>query len=68
MLNHLIFSRETLTAGANETAHGRFDLIVPRCFLKQALSGIMTRYKKTLPLSAGSIPYGIPSSLYNTEH
>lgn len=44
--------------------HGLLDLIVPRCFLKQALSETITLYKDAPFKRAGSIPYGIQNSLY----
>ena len=43
--------------------HGLLDLIVPRCFLKQALSETITLYKDAPFKRVGSIPYGIQSPL-----
>lgn len=39
--------------------HGLLDLIVPRCFLKAALSEIIYLYKNAPKKSKGAIPYGI---------
>ena len=44
--------------------HGLLDLIVPRCFLKQALSETITLYKDAPFKRSGSLPYGVQSSLY----
>jgi len=43
--------------------HGLLDLIVPRCFLKQALSETMTIYKDAPYREKGSIPFGIQAPL-----
>lgn len=43
--------------------HGLLDLIVPRCFLKQALSETITLYKDAPFKRVGTIPYGIQSPL-----
>jgi acetyl-CoA carboxylase carboxyl transferase subunit beta len=43
--------------------HGLLDLIVPRCFLKQALSETITLYKDAPFKSIGNVPYGIQSGL-----
>lgn len=43
--------------------HGLLDLIVPRCFLKQALSETITLYKDAPFKRVGSIPYGVQSPL-----
>jgi len=43
--------------------HGLLDLIVPRCFLKQALSETMTMYKDAPYKQKGSIPFGIQAPL-----
>lgn len=43
--------------------HGLLDLIVPRCFLKQALSETMTIYKDAPYKEKGSIPFGIQAPL-----
>ena len=44
--------------------HGLLDLIVPRCFLKQALSETITLYKDAPFKRIGSIPYGVQNRLY----
>ena len=44
--------------------HGLLDLIVPRCFLKQALSETITLYKDAPFKSLGNLPYGVQSRLY----
>jgi len=44
--------------------HGLLDLIVPRCFLKQALSETITLYRDAPFKRVGSIPYGVQSRLY----
>jgi len=44
--------------------HGLLDLIVPRCFLKQALSETITLYKDAPFKRGGNIPYGIQNRLY----
>ena len=43
--------------------HGLLDLIVPRCFLKQALSETITLYKDAPFKRLGFIPYGIQRKL-----
>jgi len=43
--------------------HGLLDLIVPRCFLKQALAETMTLYKDAPYKEKGKIPYGIQPPL-----
>ena len=43
--------------------HGLLDLIVPRCFLKQALSETITIYKDAPYKQRGSIPFGIQAPL-----
>jgi hypothetical protein len=43
--------------------HGLLDLIVPRCFLKQALSETITIYKDAPYKQKGSIPFGIQAPL-----
>jgi acetyl-CoA carboxylase carboxyl transferase subunit beta len=43
--------------------HGLLDLIVPRSFLKQALSETITLYKEAPFKKSGSIPYGIQQNL-----
>ena len=43
--------------------HGLLDLIVPRCYLKQALSESMTLYKEAPCKGLGNMPYGVTSSL-----
>lgn len=43
--------------------HGLLDLIVPRCFLKAALSEIIYLYKNAPKKSKGAIPYGITKPL-----
>lgn len=43
--------------------HGLLDLIVPRCFLKQALSETITVYKDAPFKLKGSIPFGIQAPL-----
>jgi hypothetical protein len=43
--------------------HGLLDLIVPRCFLKQALSETITIYKDAPYKEKGSIPFGIQAPL-----
>jgi hypothetical protein len=43
--------------------HGLLDLIVPRCFLKQALSETITVYKDAPFKRKGSIPFGIQAPL-----
>ena len=44
--------------------HGLLDLIVPRSFLKQALSETITLYKDAPFKRSGSIPHGIQQTLY----
>ena len=44
--------------------HGLLDLIVPRCFLKQALSETITLYRDAPFKRPGSLPYGVQNSLY----
>jgi len=44
--------------------HGLLDLIVPRCFLKQALSETITLYKDAPFKRTGHIPYGVQNPLY----
>lgn len=39
--------------------HGLLDLIIPRSFLKQALSETITLYKESPYIQLGKIPYGI---------
>jgi acetyl-CoA carboxylase carboxyl transferase subunit beta len=50
--------------------HGLLDLIVPRCFLKQALSETMTIYKDAPYKQKGTIPFGVqaPLSFVREEH
>ncbi len=43
--------------------HGLLDLIVPRSFLKQALSETITLYKEAPFKQSGIIPYGIQQNL-----
>nr|YP_009105481.1 beta subunit of acetyl-CoA carboxylase carboxytransferase [Parietochloris pseudoalveolaris]AIT94108.1 beta subunit of acetyl-CoA carboxylase carboxytransferase [Parietochloris pseudoalveolaris] len=43
--------------------HGLLDLIVPRSFLKQALSETITLYKEAPFKKSGIIPYGIQQNL-----
>jgi len=43
--------------------HGLLDLIVPRCFLKQALAETMIIYKDAPYKQKGSIPFGIQAPL-----
>ncbi len=43
--------------------HGLLDLIVPRCFLKAALSEIIYLYKNAPKKRFGFIPYGVPNPL-----
>ena len=44
--------------------HGLLDLIVPRCFLKQALSETITLYRDAPFKRPGSLPYGVQNRLY----
>ena len=44
--------------------HGLLDLIVPRCFLKQALSETITLYRDAPFKRTGHIPYGVQNPLY----
>jgi acetyl-CoA carboxylase carboxyl transferase subunit beta len=44
--------------------HGLLDLIVPRCFLKQALSETITLYRDAPFKQTGHIPYGVQNPLY----
>ena len=44
--------------------HGLLDLIVPRCFLKQALSETITLYRDAPFKQSGHIPYGVQNPLY----
>ena len=44
--------------------HGLLDLIVPRCFLKQALSETITLYRDAPFKRPGNLPYGVQNSLY----
>lgn len=44
--------------------HGLLDLIVPRCFLKQALSETITLYRDAPFKQTGYIPYGVQNPLY----
>ena len=43
--------------------HGLLDLIVPRCFLKQALAETITLYKDAPYKETGEIPFGIQPPL-----
>ena len=43
--------------------HGLLDLIVPRCFLKAALSEILHLYKNAPRKRSGYIPYGVTNRL-----
>jgi acetyl-CoA carboxylase carboxyl transferase subunit beta len=43
--------------------HGLLDLIVPRCFLKQALSETITLYKDAPFKPVGKVPYGLQNGL-----
>ena len=43
--------------------HGLLDLIVPRCFLKSALSEIIYLYKNAPKKPSGFIPYGVGNPL-----
>ena len=43
--------------------HGLLDLIVPRCFLKAALSEIIYLYKNAPKKRSGFIPYGVTNKL-----
>ena len=43
--------------------HGLLDLIVPRCFLKQALSETITLYRDAPFKRPGHIPYGVQNPL-----
>ena len=43
--------------------HGLLDLIVPRCFLKQALSETITLYRDAPFKQPGHIPYGVQNPL-----
>ena len=47
--------------------HGLLDLIVPRSFLKQALSETITLYKEAPLKVTGSVPYGQRNSLTKVE-
>jgi acetyl-CoA carboxylase carboxyl transferase subunit beta len=44
--------------------HGLLDLIVPRCFLKQALSETITLYRDAPFKRPGNLPYGVQNRLY----
>jgi acetyl-CoA carboxylase carboxyl transferase subunit beta len=44
--------------------HGLLDLIVPRCFLKQALSETITLYRDAPFKRPGHIPYGVQNPLF----
>nr|YP_006666497.1 acetyl-CoA carboxylase beta subunit [Trebouxiophyceae sp. MX-AZ01]AFQ93852.1 acetyl-CoA carboxylase beta subunit [Trebouxiophyceae sp. MX-AZ01] len=44
--------------------HGLLDLIVPRCFLKQALSETITLYRDAPFKPRGHIPYGVQEGLH----
>ena len=47
--------------------HGLLDLIVPRCFLKQALSETITLYKDAPFKQKGFIPFGIQPPLSSLQ-
>jgi acetyl-CoA carboxylase carboxyl transferase subunit beta len=44
--------------------HGLLDLIVPRCFLKQALSETITLYRDAPFKRPGNLPHGVQNRLY----
>jgi acetyl-CoA carboxylase carboxyl transferase subunit beta len=44
--------------------HGLLDLIVPRCFLKQALSETITLYRDAPFKRSGHIPYGVQNPIF----